>query len=64
MMGKGRSVKALGSDSGTSKLSEEDVPRIRMLLATGFTGTYIARIYGVGQTTISQIKRGKSWRHV
>jgi hypothetical protein len=46
------------------KLSEADIPVIRRRLASGETGASIAASYGVTQTSISYINRGKTWRHV
>lgn len=43
-----------------SKLSVEDIPKIRGLFAT-HSDTEIGKIYGVHKGTINQIRRGKTW---
>ena len=45
-------------------LNEEQVIEIKQLLASGMSGTDVADIYGVAQTTISEIKLNKKWTHV
>lgn len=45
------------------KLSTNDVERIRLLLASGERVTALARAFGVHQTTISDIKLGRSWAY-
>ncbi|MDG1950134.1 MAG: HNH endonuclease [bacterium] len=61
---KGRGNQAKGSAHVRAKLTEEDIPGIRSLLAMGASHTYLARIYGVGHTTIGSINTGKAWSHV
>ena len=51
-----------GSRHWKNKLSETDVKVIKAALATGVTGRYLARQFAVDETTISQIKLGKSRR--
>jgi hypothetical protein len=53
-----------GSQKQTAKLHESDIPTIRMRVRSGETQTSVARHYGVSQVVISNIMRGKSWRHV
>lgn len=53
-----------GESNAFSKLSDKDVLEIRVLLETGISQEKIAQLYGVFQTTISRIKRGKSWTHI
>src|SRR6185437_7106477 len=43
------------------KLTEDQVKTIRSI--TGMTQQIIAEIYGVDQSTISDIRRGKAWTH-
>jgi plasmid maintenance system antidote protein VapI len=48
-----------------STLCEDDIRRIRVQYAAGnVSQTSIARTFGVAQTTISQIVRGRTWTHV
>jgi hypothetical protein len=55
---------AKGSKNGTSKLTENDIPKIRQLLSMGITQDRIAEQFGVSQLTISNIKTNKLWSHV
>lgn len=60
---KGRSP--VGEKIRSSKLSAEQVSRIKTLLAEGrMYMTELAREYGVTAATIARISRGMSWRHV
>jgi predicted XRE-type DNA-binding protein len=48
-----------------SKLTEEDVRRIRAAYATGeFSQKELALAYGVSQSNISQTVNGKTWARV
>lgn len=58
---RGRSYKPKGEMVGTSKLTEEEV---RMIKKESGSQTEIAKKYGVDQSQISVIKRGKQWKHV
>ena len=46
------------------KLTTESARRIKRRLRNGETQRRIARDFGVSQTTISAIARGKTWSHV
>lgn len=46
----------------TTILTEEDVREIRCLCAIGVTHRWLAKLYKVDPTTISDIYRVKSWR--
>ena len=59
---KGRAAK--GSKNGNSRLDEVDIHTIRHLLAEGLSHSKIEQITGVDATTVSQIRRGKTWTHV
>jgi len=60
---KGRSMR--GEKNRSSKLSAEQVSRIKAVLAEGRMYTSeLAREYGVTSPTISSIARGNTWRHV
>lgn len=52
-----------GERSNLSKLSEADVREIRELAKTG-AQREIAAHYGIDQSTVSDIKRRKSWAHL
>lgn len=51
----------IGSNNGCSKLTEEDVVKIR--LDTRFQ-TVIAAEYGISQSIVSSIKLRQTWKHV
>lgn len=53
-----------GETNQNAKLVEQDVIYIRQAYAQGTTQTALAEIYGVKQATVSQIVRGKTWRHL
>lgn len=55
---------AKGTKHGLSKLTEEKVREIKLLLSRGLSGVSIAKKFSVGKDTISQIKLNKIWRHV
>ncbi len=55
---------AVGSRNTQTKLKAEDVIEIRRLLAEGEYQRVIASKYGVCQTTIGDIHRSVTWRHV
>ena len=59
-----RNRQSKGGDRYNSKLTEDDVREIRMLLRTGITGVEIARRFGVSQDAISKIKSGRNWKHI
>lgn len=59
---KGRA--AVGSRMRAARLIESDIPVIRHLLNAGQTQKEVADRYGVHIMTISDIARGKTWRHV
>lgn len=52
-----------GEEHPGSLLKEGDVREIRKRLADGESRTAVARDYGVNRTTVSDIGRGKTWRH-
>lgn len=58
---KDRARQARGETHSQAKLAGATVRRIRRMLAYGFAQRFIALSVGVSQTTISDIKRGKSW---
>lgn len=50
-----------GEQCPVSKLTEANVLEIRRLTASGITQRTIAAQFGIDQSTVSDIKRGKSW---
>ncbi|ARK28770.1 HNH endonuclease signature motif containing protein [Halalkalibacter krulwichiae] len=62
MMLRNRHVK--GSKKSASKLKETDVINIKRLLKKGCTNVYIASLYKVHNSVISEIKHKKIWTHV
>ena len=55
---------ARGEKIGNSKLKEADIYKIRELRSTGMSQQKIADIFGVNQTQIGFILRGKVWAHL
>lgn len=55
---------ARGEESGTSKLTDEEVVAIRELRAEGFTHSYLAARFGVSRRNIGFICRREAWKHV
>lgn len=53
-----------GSDNRHAKLSDSDVRSIRALCAQGHTQISVGRRFGVRQSCVSEIVRGKRWTHV
>lgn len=62
MTQKGRRVR--GERSGTAKLTERDVLRIRELRSTGKPLPQIAAMFGIAFQTVSSIALGKTWKHL
>ena len=56
----GLKVVKKGSKNGRAKLTEKDVTRIKQLLKC-LPQSEIAKIFGVGKSTISAIKTGAHW---
>jgi hypothetical protein len=57
-------LQAVGSQTSYSKLTEEDVQKIRALVKQGVSQYQIAKMYGVTQPLISMIHLRKWWKHV
>jgi hypothetical protein len=55
---------AKGDASGASKLTEDQVRRIKRALANGRKQREIARSFNVTEATITGIKNGRVWSHV
>jgi hypothetical protein len=62
MMAKGR--QAVGTHKCNAKLTEEDIPRIRQLVAAGRSQASVAREYRVSHGIINEIVSRKRWKHV
>ena len=56
--------KVNGEKHGMSKLSSETVKDIKMRLNLSQSNKMIAAIYGIDPTTVSDIKRGRTWKHI
>jgi hypothetical protein len=54
----------VGQDRPQSKLNDEKVKMIKILIQNGVSVRKIARDYGMGATTIRHIKTGRCWKHV
>jgi len=55
----------VGEENSYSKLCNEDIPKIRELLASReFTQMQIAKMFGISNYSISLIKTGKTWQSV
>jgi len=53
-----------GEQNGQSKLTDDDVPRIRRDYADDMTMKEIAKKFGVWPSTIYYVLRGVTWKHV
>jgi hypothetical protein len=53
-----------GSANGRSVLNDAKVRAIKALLASGWKAAVLAREYGVGGSTVYNIKYGNNWRHI
>lgn len=53
-----------GETNGNAKLKEADIYKIRVLRSAGMTLRHIAALFGVSNSQISVILRGKKWAHV
>lgn len=61
-MAKGRTAK--GERNGNCRLEATNVVTIRRYIQQGLTHVEIGRRIGIDPTTVSQIRRGVTWRHV
>jgi len=64
MVSKGRRVVVQGSKQASSKLKESDIPTIRLQLRNGHSCYALAKIYGVSETMVRNIRDNKNWSHV
>lgn len=61
---KGREVFVKGESHPMSKLSDEDVVRIKYLCSHGASSTVVGKEYGIGMTQVRRIVNGDSWKHL
>jgi len=62
---KGRSNSPKGEDNTKSKLTNNDVLKIRKLYATNkYTHKQLAKIFNVNYSNIAFITRGETWKHI
>lgn len=59
-----RGAISLGEENHSSKLTSASVNVILVLIRAGESDTYIGKIYGVHRRTISDIRHGKTWKHI
>jgi hypothetical protein len=59
-----RGQHVVGEKHYKAKLQNHAIATIRSALAAGVPGKYLAKQFGVDQTTISSIKLGKKWKYV
>jgi YesN/AraC family two-component response regulator len=55
---------AKGEHNGKTKLTQDAVIRMRYLRAKGLTYDELAEHFAVERTTVAQVVRRKTWRHV
>lgn len=61
---KGKLKPSHGSKHYLSKLNEAEVVEIREMLSTGLALNLVSKMYEVSAPVISNIKHGKTWKHV
>lgn len=64
MWARGRAANLSGEQKGIAKLTEQQVAEVLQLLADGCPQVRVAERMGVTYGCISDIARGKQWRHV
>jgi hypothetical protein len=52
---------AMGERHGRSKLTKEKASLIKKALAEGLSAKAVGKLFGVPRTTVSDIKRGRTW---
>lgn len=53
-----------GQKCRLAKLTENDVRTIRDVAARGLSQRSIARLFGLPKSTVGNILRGRTWRHL
>lgn len=61
---KNNSLVRSGSKSYHAKLNEDQVREIKKLLSEGKRSREISKIYSIGESALSSLKSGKTWKHV
>ena len=64
MANKKRATKLKGSQCGNSKLTEDYVQEILILLSQGYTLKQIGARFDISYSVVSDIKLNKIWKHV
>lgn len=59
-----RNRSAKGSKCGKSVLTEKEVKIIKTMLTYSVPGKDIANVFNIGESTVVQIKKKETWRHV
>lgn len=54
----------VGSNNNKAKLTEDQIPEIKRLVASGLSMSEVGRRFGVGNATISKAVAGHTWKHV
>jgi hypothetical protein len=62
--GRHRNGPSPGETNGLATLTDAQARRIKDALATGERGRTLARLFGVSDSIVSDIKRGKTWTHL
>lgn len=57
-------LKSKGSELSWSKLTESDVEQIKLMFIAGNRSCDIARQFGIAEGSVSNIKKGRAWKHV
>lgn len=55
---------AIGVNNGRSKLTNEQVLQIKILISKNIKLLNISKLYNISYTVISEIKRGIKWKHL
>lgn len=59
-----RGLYRIGESHPNSKLTESEVVSIKIMLSSGMKNIDIAKVTNAHKDTVSDIKRGKAWKHV
>lgn len=57
-------LKKRGSQHAKAKLTEKEVIEIKRMLKQGMKIRHVAKIYGVEEHIVGDIKRNRTWKHV
>ena len=60
----GLKLRTYGESNGMSKLTKDDILKIRNLLDEGIKGKDISKMFNIAQSTVSLIKNNKLWSHI